>query len=470
MKPYAFETKITAPAAFSALHNRPYSLWLDSADTLHPAGRYSYIAFSPVETIEAKDGRVTITNEWQKTTIKADPFKMAQERLAAWNADHGETIPGLPPFQGGIAGLFGYDLARGLETLPEKSLRNPMIPDMALGLYDRLIAFDHIKKKAWIVVQASDKEDAEQKRAEVFSELKPKPSASLPPPAKSGEKKLTWKPLYKKDEYKADIQKIIDYIRAGDLFQANLSQRFEAVLPPGYNPFAHYLTLRTVNPAPFAAYMNIGGVIIASASPEQFLSVEDGIVTTRPIKGTIPRGQNKEDDAANRKKLESSFKDRAENIMIVDLLRNDLSKVCEPNSIELVDLCKTESFASVHHLVSTIRGKLKKTPMELLRACFPGGSITGAPKIRAMEIIEELEPLRRGPYCGSIGWVGFDGTMDSNILIRTLVYQGNRVSLQTGGGITAQSNPEEEYEETLIKAARILKSFEGAQEKTKKQA
>ncbi|MGB4057794.1 MAG: aminodeoxychorismate synthase component I, partial [Alphaproteobacteria bacterium] len=387
-----------------------------------------------------------------------------------WNADHGETIPGLPPFQGGIAGLFGYDLARGLETLPEKSLRNPMMPDMALGLYDRLIAFDHIKKKAWIVVQASDKEDAEQKRAEVFSELKPKPSASLPPLAKFGEKKLTWQPLYKKDEYKADIQKIIDYIRAGDLFQANLSQRFEAVLPPDYNPFAHYLTLRTVNPAPFAAYMNIGGVIIASASPEQFLSVEDGIVTTRPIKGTIPRGQNKEDDAANRKKLESSFKDRAENIMIVDLLRNDLSKVCEPNSIELVDLCKTESFASVHHLVSTIRGKLKKTPMELLRACFPGGSITGAPKIRAMEIIEELEPLRRGPYCGSIGWVGFDGAMDSNILIRTLVYQGNRVSLQTGGGITAQSNPEEEYEETLVKAARILKSFEGAQEKTKKQA
>ncbi len=456
MTPFILELQNKEPlAVFSALKHLPYSLWLDSADLGHEAGRYSFIASHPIETIEAKDGQVTLTNWDTQEKRKGDPFAIVQERLAHWRPDI-RTIRGLPPFQGGAAGFFGYDLARGLEDLPETAQSAPDMPDMAVGIYDQVIAFDHRKHEAWLFTHAANYTEARRKQDYLLSLIahpfKPEPFTGTD---------ITWTPRITASAYKTHVEKTIEYIKAGDIFQANLSQRFDADLPDDFDPFAHYLRLRHVNPAPFAGYMNCGGITIASASPERFLSLRDRMVETKPIKGTRRRSKNVETDHLAKKDLSQSEKDRAENTMIVDLLRNDLSKVCTPESVNVFELCKLETFASVHHLVSTVRGTLaeEKTPRDLLRACFPGGSITGAPKIRAMEIIEELEPTRRGPYCGAMGYVGFDGTMDSNILIRTLVYEGKQVSLQVGGGITADSDAEAEYQETLDKAAALFNSF-----------
>ncbi len=459
MTPFIRELKTKDPlGAFAALEHLPYSLLLDSADQKHPNARYSFIVSHPIETIESKDGQVLITNWEEQTTQDGDVFDVITKRLKHW-IPHTQTIRGLPPFQGGAAGYFGYDLARNIETLPETAKDNPDMPDLAVGIYDQVLAFDHIKEQAWIITHAKNYHDARKKQDYILGLI------SRPPtPEKFTETSLDWTPDFTQKSYKKQVSKVIDYIKAGDIFQANLSQRFEAKLPKDFDTFAHYCHMRKVNPAPFASYMNCGDITISSASPERFITVKDRMVETRPIKGTRPRSNDTSQDERNRRALEASEKDRAENTMIVDLLRNDLSKTCLSNSVQVNELCKTESFAGVHHLVSSIRGTLKKdkTPLELIKNSFPGGSITGAPKIRAMEIIEELEPNRRGPYCGSMAYIGFDNSMDTSILIRTLVYEKNNVSLQVGGGIVADSNPEEEYQETLDKARAIFDSFKPA--------
>ncbi|MGF1612091.1 MAG: aminodeoxychorismate synthase component I, partial [Kiloniellales bacterium] len=279
--------------------------------------------------------------------------------------------------------------------------------------------------------------------------------ADLPEPAAAGAAAAA---NFTRPAYEAAVQRGIDYIHAGDIFQANLSQRFSARLPAGETPFMLYRRLRALNPAPFAAYLKFGQDVIASSSPERFLKLSDGQVESRPIKGTRPRGHDAAEDEALARELLASEKDRAENVMIVDLLRNDLSRVCRDSSVAVPELCVLERYATVYHLVSTIVGELRpgKTAVDLLEASFPGGSITGAPKIRAMEIIAELEPTRRGPYCGSIGYIGFDGDMDSSIVIRTFSIHGDQVSFQVGGGIVADSRPAEEYEETLAKGRALL--------------
>ncbi len=443
--------------AFARLQHTPYALFFDSADRGHADSRYSYIACLPAEMIEVINGRTTITNRNQQTTLDGNPFELIRERLAIWNFS-AQTNPDLPPFQGGLAGYFGYDVARAIETLPEKAKADRHVPDLALGIYDQVLAFDHEKSKAWLITHAETKEEAQIKRRIILSLL------AAPLPARKATAMIpNWMADFTKDEYIARVNKVIEYIRAGDAFQVNLSQRFEAQLPTLFDAFTHYTIMRETNPAPFASYMNLGRVIISSASPERFLKVDETRgVQTRPIKGTRKRAAGKREDARLKAELEASAKDRAENIMIVDLLRNDLSKCCEPGSIEASEICKVESFASVHHLVSTVKGALREDcdPLDLIKACFPGGSITGAPKIRAMEIIEELEPTRRGPYCGSMAYIGFDGVMDSNIMIRTLVYNGEHVSLQVGGGITAESDAQAEYEETLDKAEALFHSFD----------
>lgn len=457
MKPFAHEIPYADPvAAFAPLAGEPYSLFLDSADRAHPDARYSFIAAHPMEMIESKDGLITITNAQQQTTFAADPFKTVEARLRAWGLG-ADTIPDLPPFQGGAAGMFGYDLARQLEKIPSKNPVNKNVPDMAIGIYDQVMAFDHHREMAWLISHAED--------APLPAALRATPSPYWGERWGEGgmnrKREINWNSNFSPQSYQTQISRVIEYIRAGDIFQANLSQRFDATLSEDFDAFAHYLSLREINPAPFAAYMNLGYVKIASASPERFLTVKDRRVETKPIKGTKPRLPDPAADTAQAASLSASEKDLAENIMIVDLLRNDLSKVCEPASVAVENLCAVESFAGVHHLVSTISGTLNndKSPLDLLRACFPGGSVTGAPKIRAMEIIEEIEPSRRGPYCGALGYIGFDGRMDMNILIRTLVYEGRRVSFQTGGGITVKSEQAEEYAETLIKAERIFESF-----------
>lgn len=468
MTPFIRELKGRDPLKiFAALKHLPYSLLLDSADIGHPTGRYSFIVSHPIETIEAKDRIVTLTNWHAQEKREGDPFKILQERLNHWIPET-ETIRSMPPFQGGAAGFFGYDLARGIESLPGTAKPNRDMPDMAVGIYDQVMTFDHKKNQAWMITHAKNYHDARKKQDYILGMI------SYPPELEHYHRiPLRWRANLEEIPYKDSVQKIIDYIKAGDIFQANMTQRFDADLPRDFDAYTHYLHLRSVNPAPFAAFMNCGaGLKISSTSPERFLSVKDRMVETRPIKGTIARSEDKKTDETLQSELRESEKDHAENTMIVDLLRNDLSKVCLANSIEVSDLCALESFASVHHLVSTVRGKLKanKTPIDLLKACFPGGSITGAPKIRAMQIIEELEPTRRGPYCGAMGYIGFDGTMDSSILIRTLVYEGARVSLQAGGGIVVDSDPEQEYQESLIKASALLRSFGPAQEDSPEQS
>ncbi|MCB1557212.1 MAG: anthranilate synthase component I family protein, partial [Alphaproteobacteria bacterium] len=394
-------------AAFCA---RPYTLFFDSADPVHPAARYSYLLFAPFETIESTDGRITITNTDNRIAFHGDPFATVADRLAA--AAPGtldpEAMEDFPfPFRGGAAGLFGYDLARGLEPLPPKPRTRAPIPDMMIGLYNQMAVYDHHAARCHFLVRASTPAAAQERYRHFQTVLRQAPPAPVSFPTIPGE---SWQALTPRDSYLRQVAQVVEAIYAGDLFQANLSQRFTAHLPGGFDPFAHYLYLRKVNPAPFGAYMNFGEIKIASASPERFLHVANRHVTTCPIKGTRPRfPDDPAQDAAMAAALRASAKDRAENIMIVDLLRNDLSRVCEDHSVVVPRQCALESFAQVHHLVSSVTGTLRadQGPLDLLRACFPGGSITGAPKVQAMRLIDRLEPAPRGPYCGALGMIGF---------------------------------------------------------------
>ncbi|MCK6418704.1 MAG: aminodeoxychorismate synthase component I [Alphaproteobacteria bacterium] len=406
--------------ALAAYGHEPYTIYFDSADRAHPEARRSLLFFDPVAVME--------DDQWQ-----APP----SENM--W-----------------MAGLFSYDLGRSLETLPVAAQKDSTLPALAIGFYMTFISADHQTGETCLHLRAEDDAQAQEKKKKIIEAI----ACTAIPDYKSCAP--SWQENLDDAEFAARVQRLIDYIRAGDLFQANMTRAFDAVLPDDFDPLAHYFHLRRVCPAPFSAYMNLGGGrVIASASPERFLQVQDGMITTCPIKGTRPRGKDSAKDKYNRAELENSAKDRAENIMIVDLMRNDLSKICTPDSVDVEKLCDVESFSSVHHLVSTVRGRLAdgQTALDALRACFPGGSITGAPKIRAMEIIEELEPARRGAYCGALAFIDPQGNMDSNILIRTLVYESGHVRLQTGAGITADSIPAEETQETHDKARAILGSF-----------
>ena len=435
-----------AVSSFAPLAGLPYSIFLDSARASHELSRYSYVLWHPYETIESKDGRVTITNAENQFTYQADMFKVVGERIALWGEGRKQGKD-LPPFQGGAAGYFGYDLARQLEKLPSRAKEHDQ-PDACIGLYDNVLAFDHAEGKAVLMIAAESEKSAlvHKKMIENFI------AGYRENPFKSFE--AQWSSERNDAAYAADITRVVDYIYAGDIFQANLSRCFSAKTPVGFDVYGHYRRLRDVNPAPYAAFMNFGDMKLASSSPERFLEIKGRMIETRPIKGTMP-------SSLPASALAESGKDRAENVMIVDLLRNDLSKVCEDYSVEVSALCDIETFEGLHHMVSTVRGRLRgdQESMDALRACFPGGSITGAPKIRAMEIIDELEPERRGAYCGALVWAGYDGAMDSAITIRTLVYESGQVHLQTGGGITAESVPEMELQETLVKADRIFASF-----------
>jgi para-aminobenzoate synthetase component 1 len=438
---------------FSAM---AYSLFLDSAERAHRDSNYSFIAFLPIEMIESKNGKITITDSERQQIIHGCPFEEVEKRLqnyARLYQQHTNT----EGFWGGAAGYFGYDLARQIEILPASAADNENVPDMAIGIYNQFCRFDHLKDQGEYCIYAYTHDDALQKYQNVMHMIN-----AAPAPAFEIDTPIEWRSTHDRASYENDVKNIINYIEAGDIFQANLSQRFTAKAGVSFDPYAHYCHLRAVNAAPFGAYMNIGDIKIASCSPERFLQLENAEVETRPIKGTIARDNNPDIDLQNRRALCESEKERAENIMIVDLLRNDISRSCEDHSVTVPQLCALETFSKVHHLVSTITGRLRadQTALTLLQKAFPGGSITGAPKVRAMEIIENIETHRRGPYCGAIGYVSFNGTMDTNIAIRTLIYEGSMLHFNVGGGITAASNPAQEYEETMAKAAAIFESFE----------
>jgi para-aminobenzoate synthetase component I len=464
--------------ALERIADLPSPLLLESAGGGGEAGRFSFLAADPFATLRAREGRITYQLAGSARSWHGDPFVATRELLAPYALP---ADPGLPPWQGGAAGYFGYDLAGALERLPPHRADDLLLPDLVLGLYDWVVAWDHREGRAWLIstgIPAAPGEPRRRRAAERAERargwLARDPSAVTPGRAARrqgvarGDATPALHPVlghpgvlstFAHGAYVATVQRVRDYILAGDIFQANLSQRLQA--PYAGSPVALYRRLRESSPAPYAAYLDIGDAQLVGASPELFLRLRDGEVETRPIKGTMPRAEDPAEDARRAAALAASEKDRAENVMIVDLLRNDLSRVCTDPSVRVPRLCAVESHGAVHHLVSTVAGTLRPgvDAVELLRAAFPGGSITGAPKIRAMEILAELEPTRRGPYTGAIGYIGFDGAMETNIVIRTLVLRAATAHLQVGGGIVADSDPEREYQETLHKAAGMLSAL-----------
>jgi para-aminobenzoate synthetase component 1 len=358
-----------------------------------------------------------------------------------WRRDAGG-----PPFQGGAIGSIAYEAAHLFERLPFPPGMASPGRQMSFGIYETLVAFDLVERRAFAI--GPDAASAAALRDRLRA----------PPPRPASLPDLHFADTRSRAAYEAEVARVIAYIRDGDIFQANLSHRFTASVPMPPDPIATYRTLRQANPAPFSALIVEEGRFLASTSPERFLRLCGQEVETRPIKGTARRSSNGREDADLALGLSRSEKDRAENIMIVDLLRNDLSRVCDARSVEVPVLCGVETYASVHHLTSVVTGRLRDGlgVVELIGATFPGGSITGAPKIRAMQIITELEKAPRGAYCGAIGWVGFDGDCDFNIAIRTLEVEGNVMSIGAGGGITLLSDPAGEYQETLVKADRLV--------------
>ena len=449
------------------LEGLPYRLFLDSAATATRLGRYSFVTADPVDVIESKGSSGALDD--------------VRARLAAHRA---EPIAGLPPFQGGAAGYIAYDWGLTLERLPAPRLDDLALPDVVVGIYDWVLAWDHVASRAWLISTGMPETDdvaraarALQRANEIRRRLDqdtPSHPRTLAPshPRTLAPRTLApsylvedawWDPSFElrssftRSGYLDAVQRVRDYIFAGDIFQANLSQRFEA--PLRESPWSFYSRLRLRNPAPFAAFLETPDASVISASPERFLRVDrSGFVETRPIKGTRPRGFGPEHDAALGQALAESAKDRAENLMIVDLMRNDLSRVCAPHTVRVSELFSLERYATVHHLVSTVVGRLERghDALHLLRAAFPGGSITGAPKLRAMEIIAELEPSQRGVYCGSVGYWSVTGELDTSIAIRTAVARDGRVYFSAGGGIVADSDPEQEYRETIDKARALI--------------
>lgn len=447
---------------FELFADQAYALLFDSALRHEEQGRHAFIAIDPFLTLQSKNGDIVLSGEMSK----GDPFELLQTLLQKYQLT---KYPELPPFQTGAAGYFGYELGHHIENLPRPEMDDMAFPDMDLGFYDVVVAFDLIASRAWIYSSGYPETNSvkrTKKAQERSNWMKSHLESDFNQPAAVILPNLELESNFTRDEYKNSVQRVIDYIYAGDIYQANLSQRFIASLPDSYNKFQLYKNLRETNPVSFAAYLSFDTTTILSSSPERFIQLKDNKVQTRPIKGTRPRSSDPEVDKGNADELIQSEKDRAENIMIVDLLRNDLSRVCKDHSVQTPEICAIESYATVHHLVSTVIGELRDglNAIDLLRASFPGGSITGAPKIRAMEIIAELEPTQRGPYCGAIGYISFNGDMDTNIVIRTITIQGNQLTFQVGGGIVADSEPSAEYEETLAKAQATINALTPKQE------
>lgn len=446
---------------FSLFAQDPGAILFDSANINDDKSQFSFIALDPFLTLSSKNGRTQLGT----LSVFENPFLVLKKYLHEFPL---QINPDLPPFQGGIAGYFAYDLCHHLEKLPKHKIDDLNFADMYLGFYDLVIAFDHQNKLAWIFSSGYPEKNnnARKNRAEnrcqtLYKRIIQRQHSKHPSDQKlPANCKISSN--FTCENYQTMVQRVIDYIHAGDIFQANVSQRFSSLVSQEFSSFTLYNNLRKINPASFSAYLNFNDTVLISASPERFLKLSNGMIETCPIKGTRPRGNTPEKDQDLKNELSHSTKDQAENIMIVDLMRNDLSRVCCDHSVEVIQLCKLQSYATVHHLVSTIRGTLKPDvdAVDVLCATFPGGSITGAPKIRAMEIIAELEPTSRGPYCGSIGYIGFDGSMDLSITIRTYAIKNNYITFQTGGGIVADSKPEEEYQEMLTKASALIRALQ----------
>ena len=453
-------TPLGAPQFFEMFRGRPFCFFLDSGMDTAKLGRYSFIGSDPFLVLRSRGKEVLLIRDGVKESKRGNPFDVVGELLAIYSLDG--CSAGIP-FVGGAVGYFSYDLCHFIEYLPSTAVDDLNLPECYLAFYDTVIAFDHLAGRTYLVSTGFPELDEKKRRQRAGERLKEMKGKMLnkPPIVRPSVpiEDMVLKSNFSHKEYLKAVAAAREYICAGDIFQVNLSQRFETDL--NIPPCELYQRLRKINPAPFAGYLGFDGVSVVSASPERFLRVQGDWVETRPIKGTRPRGKSVAENKALADELLSSVKDRAENVMIVDLERNDIGRVCRYGTVEVTELAILETYPTVFHLTSTVKGRLcpGKNRIDLLKATFPGGSITGAPKVRAMEIIDELEPTRRSVYTGSIGYLSFSGEMDLNIVIRTFLVKGERAYFQVGGGIVYDSEPEAEYEETLDKAKALFQAL-----------
>ncbi|MBN1188973.1 MAG: aminodeoxychorismate synthase component I [Dehalococcoidales bacterium] len=448
---------------FELFRHEDQCFFLDSSMDPSKLGRYSLMGGSPFLVFSSRGETISLRQDSGTTCISGNPWDMLGCYLEMYHLEGRSELP----TTGGAVGYLSYDLGRFIERLPVKSADDIRLPECCLGFYDLLLVFDNLTGRSFIISSGLPEKEGPsraRKAGERLAEFRFRLSNFLktgPPPAAGGCQPLGTpvKGNFSRDEYIGAVEKARQYIIEGDIFEVNLSQRFEAEIT--ISPWELYRRLRRINPAPFSAFLNFTETAIVSSSPERFLRCRGDRVETRPIKGTIRRGKTTEEDEANTRRLLESEKDRAENMMIVDLERNDLGRVCRYGSVRVTELAILEKYPTVYHLTSTVTGRLREgvTRADLLKATFPGGSITGAPKIRAMEIIEELEPTRRSVYTGSLGYIGFDGNLDLNIVIRTFLVKGNRAYFQMGGAVVYDSDPEAEYRETLDKGEALFRAL-----------
>ena len=440
---------------FAHFADKPWAMFLDSADSQRQDGRFDIIVAKPITTITTIG---STSNVWQQATGQQqqsllEPLSLVQSLLekSLPSSQIKFTDKTQLPFMAGALGLFGYDLGKRFEDLPNKNAHEYSTPDMAVGIYTWSVIKDNISQQFYLCYVDQYPHPSIKEIQNLVSNDANTQAFSLT---------SQWQTNMTQDQYTQKLAAVLSYLKAGDCYQINLAQRFTA----NYigDEWQAYQKLRVANQAPFSAFIRLTDSVVMSISPERFLSVHEQMVQTKPIKGTRPRSNDPKQDQQQIESLLNSEKDRAENLMIVDLLRNDLSKHCQAGSVKVPELFTLESFAAVHHLVSTVTGKLKSSssPLDLLQGAFPGGSITGAPKIRAMQIINQLEPNNRNIYCGSIGYIGVFGDMDTNICIRTLLCEqtNNQQTIHcwAGGGIVLDSNAEDEYQESLDKVSKIL--------------
>jgi len=451
--------------AFRVLARDERPFFLDSGLRLPGFGRFSILGSRPFLILESKGAKITVREGGRRETHEGNPFHFLRKLLGRYAL---RAHPALP-FAGGAVGYLGYDLCHFLERLPSAAADDLRLPDMAMAFYDTALVVDHEAQRAWVAAAElglPGRGSAERRAGELAERLSGDAPEDPPPAASTDwqDRPLELMCNFTRGDYLRAIQRCKDYIAAGDIFQVNLSRRLEARI--SISPAELFLRLRRVNPAPMAAYLAGDDFAVVSASPERFLRARRGRVETRPIKGTRPRGGTPEEDAALAQELLGSEKDAAELAMIVDLERNDLGRVCSYGTVRVARPKALETFPTVHHLVATVEGELHGgcDNVDLLRATFPGGSVTGAPKVRAMQIIDELEPTRRSVYTGAAGYLGFDGGMDLNIVIRTFLVRGGRAWFQVGGAIVADSQLESEYDETGHKARALIEAVSAGAE------
>jgi len=458
-----FASAVTPVDLFTPLANTPWSIWLDSGQSHHIDACFDILVWKPEVTLCTYGNKTNIYNSvTNETQINiGDPLSLL-DKIQAQVLSPLETSQQKLPFLGGALGYFSYDLGRQFEKLPTNAERDITLPEMAIGIYSQAVIFDHKHQEYFLVCPQERRSELEN-----YLQFLTNPHQNENELRQDFSLTSNWCSNMDKTTYTDKFDQVQSYLLSGDCYQINLAQRFQAQYQG--DEFDAYCALRLENQAPFSAFMRLEDASILSVSPERFLQCKQGKVQSKPIKGTMPRSKNNGQDKQNATILANSIKDRAENLMIVDLLRNDISKVCKPSTVVVPKLFNIESFPAVHHLVSTVEGELAEqySASDLLRGAFPGGSITGAPKIRAMEIIEQLEPNRRSVYCGSIGYISSCGTMDTSITIRTLICENNsnktappstanNIYCWAGGGLVADSIASSEYQETYDKVNRIL--------------